>query len=203
MPTPQRSGIRIIITLLLIAALAAVVWKLYVVDDANTSNADGNAKNANDTAAQNTNGTASNAVNTNSNTNEGEVTSNTNSANSSVTSSRTKAEQIEKNGFYLEDLPQPTVSGDGANAQEAFLYNDTDAISAVDPDTESIIRGSYGVTSEEEITIDGVKGKRLKGTSPKDGAVVEYILIANGEKLIFARGTTTFLDQLIDTLELD
>lgn len=198
MALPQRSGTRTVITLLLIAALAAIVWKLYVVDDGVSTN----TNTVNGASTQNANATGD-KINTNSSTNEANSessTSNTNNTNTSATSSRTKIEQIEKNGFYLTNLPAPTVSGDG---QEAFIYNGTDAISTVDPDTESIIRGSYGVTSEEEITIDGVNGKRLKGTSPKDGAVVEYILITNGDKLIFARGSSTFLDQLIDTLELD
>ncbi len=176
-----RTGTRTLVTLLLIAALAAIVWKLYVDDDEVVTNTNVNTS----TEETNNNVDSSNTTNT---------------ANVNTASSRTKTEQIEKNGFYSQDLPQPTVSADG---QEAFLYNDTNAISSVDPETESIIRASYGITTEEEITIDGVKGKRLKGSSPKDGAVVEYILITNGDKLIFARGTNAFLDTLIATLELD
>jgi len=115
-----------------------------------------------------------------------------------------KIQLEEEHGFYVPELEE--IEEIDVTAQESTTVYEIDsdnAISVMPAADASIVVGSYGADTQEEVVIDGYTGTRYTGTSPKDGSVIHYILVTVGDDVYFIRGTKKFLDTTQQELTFD
>jgi len=79
---------------------------------------------------------------------------------------------------------------------EVYDYGSGNAISVMPATSESIVRNSLAATEEFPFTVNGIEGREIAGTSLKDGSIINYLLITNGDTLFFVRGSDTFLTEV-------
>ncbi|PIS42418.1 MAG: hypothetical protein COT24_03540 [Candidatus Kerfeldbacteria bacterium CG08_land_8_20_14_0_20_40_16] len=77
------------------------------------------------------------------------------------------------------------------------VYFNEDKISVLDETSEGVIRNSVSLVTENEISVSGQTGARIKGESTKDGSEVNLILVKNGGWLYQFQGSDSFLDRMI------
>lgn len=114
-----------------------------------------------------------------------------------------RAQQI---GFWLPQLDTEGYSASVSGSEDmTYQFGDDNIVSLLSPDSEEVLRSSYGISNEdqgEEIDIDGYQAKKLSGTSEKDGAETKIILLTVEDKLYLIRGTEEFLTTVEDQMVL-
>lgn len=122
------------------------------------------------------------------------TTTNQNSSTSQNTQEEHDQAILEEYGFWISifgnEKPETTTLEDGTIVYELEGEN---AVSVLPSSSESIIRGSYGSSTEEELTLDGKSAFLITGRSQKDGTELTYLLIRNGDRVYYFRGDEEFL----------
>lgn len=104
-------------------------------------------------------------------------------------------------GIIVHGVPQAqeTVSGEITTID----FGAKDSLSILSPDLEGIVRESIGGITETTLTIDGVPGVSMTGSSAKDGTSRTLVLITHNNHLFVFDGSQEFLASLPSNVEFE
>ncbi len=101
-----------------------------------------------------------------------------------------------------------SVTGSGKDKIYSLVLSDpanptsTVTISVMDDSLEGQVKNSISVTSEKNITVNGLSAQKLTGGSAKDGSPVTIVLLNKGASLFSLRGNGQDYENIVNSFEL-
>ena len=184
----RKSGLYFIVFIIIVA----IILVFYFSSENNNSTSNSNINNVNSVVNNNNNKKVDTA---NKNDNINEANANVNVANTNSAIGGTNLNQaVDSLNIEISGYPNlvRTENGEIINLD----FGDNNSVNIMPLDYEGMVRNSIGVKNEETIVVGGVPGKKLTGSSAKDGAAVNLILVQYKNRLYHFSGNDSYLNNL-------